>query len=284
VLVVADAEKGVFGVEDEEQLALFGLQASNAVGNASVHAKLKDVERLKSDFVAMVSHEIRTPITAIQGILGLLRDDAPDEREELLEIAEINARRLLSIVTDILDFSKLEASKLPMSFASTDVGDVIDAVVRSMKRLASELGIRLRTNVSEELPHVLADRLRVEQVLTNLISNAVKFSSAGDVVSIGAEREGEAVRIAVEDRGCGIDAKDIPRLFTKLTQLDMGNARSVGGTGLGLVISRAIVEAHGGEIFVSSQKGQGSVFEFLLPIEPPPAGRSREPRARSAKS
>lgn len=283
VLVVVNAERGAFSVEDEEQLALFALQASNAVGNASVHGRLKDVERLKSDFVAMVSHEIRTPITAIQGILELLRGASSEDRDELLEIGEINARRLLTIVSDILDFSKLEASRLPMTFGPTSIRDVIESVAQSIKHIASDAGITIDTSFAHELPVVLADRVRVEQVLTNLISNAIKFSSPGDSVFVSAERTGEVVRIAVKDEGCGIDEADIPKLFTKLAQLDMGASRTQGGTGLGLVISRAIVEAHGGEIFVQSEKGHGSEFEFQLPIEPPEGVRRSSGALRTAE-
>jgi signal transduction histidine kinase len=272
VLSVADRRAGPFTHEDEELLTLFALQAANAISNARIHHKLKEIEVLKSDFVAMVSHELRTPLTAIKGTLDILSRDGglefDESDQELLGICDANARRLLSIVNDILDFSRLEASQMRMTYEELDPGTAIAASVKSMEGLALEAGIELVLEIPDEIPRIRADEVRLVQVITNLVSNAIKFSSSGSAVTVSASPRDGGILVAVQDTGCGIKKSDLARLFSKFTQLDAGVHRRTGGTGLGLAICRAIVEAHGGQIWVTSEENVGSTFSFTLPREP----------------
>lgn len=284
VLTVADRRAGPFTHEDEELLTLFALQAANAISNARVHQKLKEIEVLKSDFVAMVSHELRTPLTAIKGTLDILSRDSAldfdDSHRELLGICDANSRRLLSIVNDILDFSRLEASRMQMHVEELDPGEVILSAVKSMEGLAAEAKVTVIREIAPDLPRVRADEVRLVQVVTNLLSNAVKFSEPEASVLVSATARDDGILVAVQDTGCGIKKADLARLFAKFTQLDGGVHRRTGGTGLGLVISRAIVEAHGGRIWVTSEEGEGSTFSFTIPREP---GTLRESPDRFAR-
>jgi len=278
LLVVADRRVQSFTADDEELLTLFAMQAANAIGNARVHQKLKEVERLKSDFVAMVSHELRTPLTAMKGSLDVLHEEGgscldPD-RLELLTICRSNTKRLLSIVDDILDFNRLEASRLRMSFESLDPVQTVQASVISLDHLAREAGIRVEVKSPDEPIRIVADEGRLHQVIVNLLSNAFKFSPRGGRVRVSTRAEKQGVRVVVRDEGCGIAASDQPRLFTKFTQLDAGTTRRASGAGLGLVISKAIVEAHGGRIWATSRLGEGSAFSFWLPADPRPRRES----------
>jgi len=275
-LVVVDSANGAFTDEDEEYLMLFAMQAANAVGNARIHQKLKELDEIRSDFVAMVSHEIRTPLTAIMGTLDILRDGHTTHLDpaqlELVEICDANSRRLLSIVNDILDFSRLEASRLRLVLKPVDLSETIRRTVRELLPIATDAGVRLTVDVSDGLQKVAADQDRVTQVLTNLISNAVKFSPVGEEVGITAVPIDDGVQVSVWDRGCGIAADDLPKLFRKFTQIDTGASRRSGGTGLGLVISHGLVRGHGGRMWVESRLGEGTTFHFDLPHRPRPAG------------
>jgi signal transduction histidine kinase/ActR/RegA family two-component response regulator len=269
VLAVVSRNADTFSADDLDLLTLFALQAANAIGNARVYQDLKEVEQLKSDFVATVSHELRTPLTAIKGSIDLLTRELAGSLEpaqvELLSICDTHCHRILSIVNDILDISRSEASSLSISLDRVDPAACIRTAVRDMETLAAESGIDIRMELEPDLGALRADELRLSQVLTNLISNAIKFSPQGTTVWVRGRRAPEGVEISVVDSGCGIREADLPRLFSRFTQLESGPKRRAGGTGLGLVISKAIVEAHGGRIWVESTEGAGSTFSFLIP-------------------
>ncbi len=286
LLVIGDPFDDRFDDDAMELLTLFALQAANALGNARQHEALKDVEQLKSDFVAMVSHELRTPLTAVKGSLDLLdaelHDRVDDGQRDLLRICDANCKRLLSIVNDVLDFSRLEASRLPLQLAPVDAWPLIHAAAKDMEALAAESEVHIRCDVGENLPQVVADEMRISQVLMNLLSNAIKFSpDGGEVVLRARAAHPDGLEFTVVDHGCGIRAADIPNLFQRFRQLDGGAARPVGGTGLGLVISKSIVEAHGGRIWVESEEGVGSTFGFILPADPLDATETDTPRLAS---
>jgi signal transduction histidine kinase len=171
-------------------------------------------------------------------------------------------------VGDILDVNRLEASRLRMSFEPLDPIQTVQAAVTSLEHLAREAGIRVEVKTPDEPIRIVADEGRVHQVVVNLLSNAFKFSPRGGTVRVLMRPDKGGVRVGVRDEGCGIAASDQPRLFTKFTQLDTGTTRRASGAGLGLVISRAIVEAHGGRIWATSRLGEGSTFTFWLPEEP----------------
>ena len=274
VLSLMEKESGAFSEGDQELLESFASQAALALANAELYETSRELERLKSDFVAVVSHEIRTPLTAIQGSLELVLDDRyftmTDKMRELLSICQTNVDKLRALINEILDFSKLEAKRLSLVFSPLDPTELAREVVASMEGIAEPKSIHLRLDAAEELPIVQADRMRVGQVLTNLLGNALKFTPEGGRVDLILDREaGGGLLFTVADTGPGIEPQHLGKLFQKFQQIDSSMTRKQGGTGLGLVISKGLVEGHGGRIWVESEVGVGSRFCFTLPERPP---------------
>jgi signal transduction histidine kinase/DNA-binding response OmpR family regulator len=268
VLCLVD-KTGGFSAEDQGFLALFASQAAIAIRNSQLFEHMKSLDRLKSEFVAVVSHEIRTPLTSVKGAIELLADEHyfknSEQQGKLLSIAHANAERLLVLINEILDFSKLESSSLPMSVEQQRLEPVIAQVIQNLRTQLEERHIQLETVISPDLPELVFDALRIAQVLTNLFSNAIKFSPPGGRIEVSAEPGEGVVRVGVRDQGEGIQPADLPKLFRKFSQIDSSATRKAGGTGLGLVICKGIIEQHGGEITVESTPGQGSTFYFTLP-------------------
>jgi signal transduction histidine kinase/DNA-binding response OmpR family regulator len=268
VLGVVD-KPGGFTPDDESFMALYAAQAAVAVSNSQLYEHTKSLDRLKSEFVAVVSHEIRTPLTSVKGAVELLSDDRffqnTEQQAKLLAIAHANTERLLVLINSILDFSKLEASALAMHLERNRLEPVIQQAASNLRTLLDERHIRLDLQLSAELPDLLLDPNRITQVMTNLLSNAIKFSPDEGRIELVAEPWEDGVRVSLRDYGEGISPRDLPKLFQKFSQIDSGSTRKVGGTGLGLVISKGIVEQHGGKIWVDSTPGAGSTFYFTLP-------------------
>lgn len=268
---------GGFGSDDESFLALYASQAAVAIRNSQLYEHTKSLDRLKSEFVAVVSHEIRTPLTSVKGAVELLSDDRyfrnNDQQTKLLTIAHANAERLMVLINDILDFSKLESASLPMSLERQRLEPIAHQAASNLRTMLEEKRVHLEFLIAPDLPDLLIDSNRVAQVLTNLLSNAIKFSQTGGRIEIMAEPVQEGVRVGVRDHGEGIAKENLPRLFRKFSQIDSSSTRKAGGTGLGLVISKGIVEQHGGRIWVESTPGEGSTFYFSLP----PADRAGAP-------
>jgi CheY-like chemotaxis protein/nitrogen-specific signal transduction histidine kinase len=269
VLTVLD-KPGSFSADDENFMALYAAQAAVAVRNSQLYEHTKSLDRLKSEFVALVSHEIRTPLTSIKGSVELLGDERffqnSDQQSKLIAIAYANTERLLMLVNSILDFSKLEASALVMNMERQRIEPVIHQAAHNLHTLLGERRIHLDFQLSADLPELMLDPNRISQVVTNLLSNAIKFSPEGGRIEVSAEAWEGMVRVGVHDHGEGISAHDMPKLFKKFSQIDSGPTRKVGGTGLGLVICKGIVEHHGGKIWVDSVPAQGSTFYFTLPL------------------
>ena len=274
VLAVIDKPGGFTG-EDEGFLSLFASQSAIALTNSQLYERTKSLDRLKSEFVAVVSHEIRTPLTSVKGAVELLADEHyfknSEQQVKLLTIAHANAERLLVLINDILDFSRLESSSLPMSLELQRLEPILSQVAQNLRTQFEEHRIQIETVLSPELPDVLIDPVRIHQVLTNLLSNAIKFSPQGGLIEVTAEPWNGQVRVGVRDHGEGIEPQDLPKLFRKFSQIDSSATRKAGGTGLGLVICKGIVEQHGGQISVESTPGEGSTFYFTLPPEGAPA-------------
>ena len=227
------------------------------------------VHRLKNEFVSTVSHELRTPLTAIQGAIKLLESGAipagTPQATQLLAVARTNSERLGRLVSDLLDLEKIEAGRLVLRREAVSPNDVVRAAREATTALAAQMQVALTDMVLTERTFS-ADPDRVVQVLTNLVSNAIKFANTGSCVRVDAGLVPEGVRFAVTNIGAGIPAADIPRLFTRFGQLDGSDARRHGGTGLGLAIAKSIVEQHGGRIGVQSVVGGETTFWVEWPV------------------
>ncbi len=228
-------------------------------------------ERVKQQFLANMSHEIRTPMNAIVGMTGILqREPHPQEQQPYLDAIASSSRNLLTIVNDILDLSRIEAGRLPLEHVPMDVRSVLDGVQNVMRYRAEEKGLRLSALVGEEVPSTLiGDPVRLNQVLMNLVGNAIKFTEKGSVhVRLNVkERLTESVMLSAEvtDTGIGIAADRAGRIFEEFTQAEADHTRKFGGTGLGLAISKRLVEMQGGTISVRSEAGAGSTFTAVIP-------------------
>jgi signal transduction histidine kinase len=229
---------------------------------------IQEANRLKTEFVSMVSHELRTPLTSIQGYAELLLEDKQigGEERESLALVKRNADRLLGLINDLLDLSRMEAGKLDLKRTNLDLGRLIPEVADSLRPLIEDKRQRLKLELGEALPAVWADQNRVTQILTNLIANAHKYTLADGSITVAARRDHGFVRVDVSDTGIGLSPEDQAQLFTKFFRAHDRSPEAGGGTGLGLVITRLLVELHGGQITVSSAPGQGSTFSFSLPV------------------
>ncbi|MFN7170898.1 MAG: ATP-binding protein, partial [Candidatus Omnitrophota bacterium] len=235
---------------------------------------LKRLSKIKSDFVSVVSHELRTPLTSIRESISLILDgeagEINSEQMKFLRIAEKNVERLTNLINDILDFSKLESGGTSVNPRRVSLNQLVNNVYETMYPAIQDKTIEVRMELSQEMPEVWVDPEKISQVLTNILSNAIKFTPLGGTVWIKTKpvfsEEKEYVEVSVRDTGPGIAAEDIPKLFTPFSQLGSPLTRKSGGTGLGLAISKNIVELHGGSIGVESELGKGSEFSFRIPV------------------
>jgi len=232
-------------------------------------SKLKEVERLKSEFVSIVSHELRTPLTSIQGGLGVALSgsigDISGKVRDMLEIASKNASRLNSLVNDILDFEKLQSGQMEFRFQTLKLDQLVRETVLQCQPYAEEYGVEFNIALADELL-IRGDEQRLIQVVSNLLSNAAKYSKSGDTVDISIEKQMDGARVSVRDNGPGVDLAFQEKIFDRFSQADSSDTRSVGGSGLGLNISRSIMDAHHGTIDFVSEMGKGSTFFIELPL------------------
>ncbi len=227
------------------------------------------MDRLKAEFISLVSHELRTPLTSIRGALGLLASGRlgtlPEKGQNMLVIASENTDRLVRLVNDILDLEKLDSGVIQMQAVPTSAAALVKTAVNAMSGLALKARVELRADAGEMT--LQADPDRMVQVFTNLISNAIKFSPAGGVVTLAARQVEDVAEFSVVDQGRGIPADMLEAVFERFRQVEEGDARKKGGTGLGLPICRKIVEQHGGLIWAESGQGKGSKFIVQLPLQ-----------------
>ncbi len=233
------------------------------------NAELLRANNLKSEFLANMSHELRTPLNAVIGFSELLLDPGygpltGNQREYVADILS-SGRHLLELINDILDLSKIEAGKMRLALDEFDLPQAVEEAMMTLRVDASRKEIAMEARLNPDLSLVVADRGKVKQILTNLLSNAVKFTPAGGRVALSAAREGDLLRVSVEDTGIGIRPEDQEKIFAAFIQVDGSYARKYQGTGLGLTLVKRFVELHGGTISVSSRVGEGSIFTFLLP-------------------
>lgn len=240
------------------------------------------VEKMKTEFVSTVSHELRTPLTSIAGSLGLLTGGAagelPQRAASLIKIAHSNSERLVRLINDILDIEKIESGKMSFDIKPVALTPLVEQVIEANQAYAAEYGVALTLEAADETASVLADPDRLVQVLTNLISNAAKFSPRGEEVVIALATGVTRHRISVIDKGRGIPEAFKDRIFSKFAQADSSDTREKGGTGLGLSIVQQIVAGLGGTISFGSEQGSGTVFHVDLPAAPEPKQSPRRAR------
>ena len=230
---------------------------------------LRKLERVRRDFVANVSHEFRTPLTAIQGFAETLLAgaiDDPQNRGRFLEIIVEHSRRLARLTEDLLMLSKMDADRLEFETRRIPVNAFIESCMETAQPRAREKDLRLSVNQGPNLPDIAGDRRRLTEVLQNLLDNAIQYTPAGGQIMVSASANGSEVVFTVSDTGIGIPQGEQPRIFERFYRVDPARSREAGGTGLGLSIAKHIVEAHGGRLSVESEIGLGSKFSFAVPL------------------
>jgi len=268
-----------------------------------VNEELRQIDRFKSEFVSNVSHELRTPLATVMGYMDLVLD-SPEEpltplQADCLRVANNNAQRMVGLVNDLLDLSRVESGRFAIYPALVEPGPLLRQLAHEMRLQAAEQQLTLRADLPEGLPTVVADELRLTQVINNLLANAIKFTLPGGQIRIkgyaveaggGSARlltpvadalvpalpEGRWLVVCVEDTGPGIRAADLPHLFSRFYRTADAQRQAIKGTGLGLYLSKAIIEAHHGCIGVESEPGRGSKFWFALPVTGEQETRSAE--------
>ncbi len=228
----------------------------------------KRVEAIKRDFVANVSHELRTPLASIKGYTETLLGGALDDKgilKKFLTVIDRHANRMTALIEDLLTLSKLESHQMPMTFEPLDIRNIISGVIQGFEKQVKDKGIEIIMDVGDTLPKIMGDKGRIEQVIVNLVDNAIKYTNDG-VVKVVARKTDNVLRVDINDTGIGIPEKDIPRIFERFYRVDKGRSRELGGTGLGLAIVKHIIQGHNGKIWVESQLGKGTTFSFTLPL------------------
>lgn len=285
-----------FTAEDSTCFQTIAQQVSLPLKSATLYQelietnhKLEKLERLKSEFISIVSHELRTPLTSIKNSLDILMSGRCGEitqaADKFLSMAMRNVQRLSGIINDLLDLSKIEAGKMDFNFAPTNINTVIGYVKSALSEVAKTKGLNLITSEAENLPDITADAQRLEQVLTNLVSNAIKFTPENKTIKISSSlvnskdikineyfkdsiklKDVDYIEVCVEDEGIGIAEKDLLHAFDKFAQIENSLSRKAGGTGLGLPIAKQLLEAHRGAIWCDSELHKGSKFYFVIPV------------------
>jgi PAS domain S-box-containing protein len=265
-------------------LMLMSQNATTRVRNEQLQqqqiAQLQEIDRLKNDFLSILSHELRTPINAIMGFASILDDEVTGpltgEQHGYMQRILSGSEVLLGLIEDLLDMSRIQAGKFSLSPAPIAPAEVIDDALAALTHLAEQKGQTVALTVESALAPLEADPQRLRQVITNLVGNAIKFGAPNDTITVRVRTGPDGLYCEVEDHGEGIAAHDIPKLFQRFTQLDTGNTRRAGGAGLGLSIVKALIEAHGGEVGVRSEPKTRTVFWFTLPLKPVPSAKSAD--------
>lgn len=231
-------------------------------------SRQRKLEEMRKDFVANVSHELRTPLSIIKGYVETLLDDPPPDREterQFLRTIHKHSAQLEALINDLLDLSALESQKAKLRFEAVSLRAVAGAVVGELAAAASQKTILVTLEIPSNFPAVRADEQRLQQVFTNLLENAVKYTQTGGRVTVSARETGSEIEVCVADNGSGIAPEHLPHIFERFYRVDKARSREVGGTGLGLSIVKHIVQVHGGRVWVESELGKGSKFFFTLP-------------------
>jgi two-component system, OmpR family, phosphate regulon sensor histidine kinase PhoR len=229
--------------------------------------RIRRLETVRQDFMTNISHELRTPIASLKALAETLNDSALDDppaARHFIQQIDLEVDALNLMVSELLELSRIESGRVPLKMQSTSSQELINQAVERLELQAERAGLTITKECQTDLPPVLADPLRLEQVIVNLLHNAIKFTPSGGRIDIGCQQVNENIQFFIRDTGMGITTNDLPRIFERFYKSD--RARSGGGTGLGLAIARHLVEAHGGQIWAESAEGIGSTFYFTVPL------------------
>jgi signal transduction histidine kinase len=293
VLQVLNKREGVFTVDDEEMLDALSSQAAVALENARLYedlrrayAELKQLDAMKSDFLANISHELRTPLAPIVGYVGMLLSGRPgpltDRQRSHLAVMESAVQRLQGLIEGLLAFVQMDQGELAIQARPSPLGPLLEERAHLVTSRATEKGLTLEVEIPADLPDVLMDAQQIARAMVLLLDNALKFTPQGGRITLGAKAHAAPddaspgwkqgyVEVRLSDTGIGIPADKIPRIFDKFYQVDASITRSYGGTGLGLALVKQIMDAHVTRVTVESTHGVGSTFRFRLPIARPNA-------------
>jgi len=237
---------------------------------ARKNAELERLNQQKNQFLGIAAHDLRNPLSAIMSysefLLSDLSDQIDEEQVEFLNVIHSSSQFMSQLINDLLDVAKIDSGKLDLNLVPTDLVDLVTSNVTLNRRLAREKDIDLRLDL-EEVPTVLVDPAKIEQILNNLISNAIKYSPSGTVVDVRLSRQEDQVQLSVQDRGQGIPSEEMDKLFKPFSRTSVKTTGGESSTGLGLVIVKKIVDGHGGELEVESQVGEGTTFHVRLPLQ-----------------
>ncbi len=231
--------------------------------------ELTNANRAKDEFLSIVSHELRTPLTSLTGFLSVLLDEEAgsitEQQRKFLGIAKQSATRLNLIISDLLDVSRIESGRLNLEMGECSLHDILQTSYEGLKAAAANKSIQFRLHALPSLPQIWGDPSRLQQVVDNIVSNAIKFTERGGEIDLIGEEKGDFLQVSIRDTGCGLTPQEQEKVFDMFYQADASTRRSAGGAGLGLAIARGIVNMHGGQISVQSEKGKGATFIFLIP-------------------
>ena len=283
VLNVAKGPNAVsFSESEVELLSVLGSQAATAIDNARLFRQIQDayqqlaeLDHLKSEFISIAAHELRTPLAVVLAYVSLLEEEVSDPLRGHLRVVIEAATQLKSIIDDMLSLSHVEAGQARLHVTDVSICEVVASVLADVAPLMEGKQHTVETELPEDLPSVRADPEKLGLILANLMSNAIKFTPAGGHIEIAAEADGQDMVLSVKDDGIGIPEEAQDRVFDRFYQVEESLRREHGGIGLGLCIAKAMVELHGGSIWLDSVAGEGSTFYCRIPIEGPPVERAR---------
>jgi two-component system phosphate regulon sensor histidine kinase PhoR len=269
-LTAKEQQKGLVGVSPKRQL--LGVIVTPFQGESGCVVLVQDLtelrrlETVRRDFISNLSHELRTPITSLKALTETLNEgaiDQPSVARDFVSKMNVEVDRLAQMVQEMGDLARIESGEAPLKRSPVNVAEVAARAAERLRDQADRAGLQVKLETASGLPAVSADEGRIEQVLVNLVHNAIKFTPPGGTVRISAKADGDHLLVSVSDTGVGISADDLPRVFERFYKAD--RARAGGGTGLGLAIAKHVVEAHGGRIWVESVEGRGATFSFTIP-------------------
>jgi two-component system phosphate regulon sensor histidine kinase PhoR len=270
-LAAKEQQKGLVGVSPKRQL--LGIIATPFQGDSGGVVLIQDLtelrrlETVRRDFISNLSHELRTPITSLKALTETLHQgaiDQPSVARDFVSKMNVEVDRLAQMVQEMGDLSRIESGEAPLKRSPVKIADVVARAVERLRAQADRAGLQMKLDIASGLPLASVDEGRMEQVLVNLIHNAIKFTPPGGRIDVTAKVDGDMLVVSVSDTGVGISADDLPRVFERFYKAD--RARGGGGTGLGLAIAKHVVEAHGGNIWVESVEGRGATFSFSIPL------------------